>query len=117
MDKCKHICFLCNCGVHTGAKVDFIDIDPNTFNISIVALKEKLIKAKETNRLPKVLIPVHFAGQPCDMEAIYNLSLEYGFKIIEDASRTLGAKYNDIKIGSSKFSDINFFSFHPVKMI
>ena len=106
-----------NCGLYCGANIDFVDIDPETYNMSIDALSEKLEKAKKINRLPKIVIPVHFAGQPCDMEAIYDLSLNYGFKIIEDASHAIGASYNKKKVGSCTYSDITVFSFHPVKII
>jgi len=106
-----------NCVLHCGANVDFVDIDPNSYNMSIAALTKKLIKAERSGRLPKVVMPVHFAGQPCDMLAIHSLSKKYGFKIIEDASHAIGASYNDIKIGACKHSDITVFSFHPVKII
>tara|TARA_X000000368_G_C23058278_1_gene725197 strand:- start:9900 stop:11069 length:1170 start_codon:yes stop_codon:yes gene_type:complete len=106
-----------NCARYCGAEIDLIDIDSNNFNISTDKLEEKLKKAKKKNRLPKVLIPVHLAGNPCEMERIYNLSKEYGFKIIEDASHAMGARYKNSKIGSCKYSDITVFSFHPVKMI
>ena len=106
-----------NCGRYCGADVDFVDIDPKTYNMSIDALSEKLIQAEKTGKLPKVVVPVHFAGQPCDMLAIHNLSKQYGFKILEDASHAIGASYNNIKIGSCKHSDITVFSFHPVKII
>lgn len=106
-----------NCARYCGAEIDLVDIDSNNFNISTDKLEEKLKKAKKKNRLPKVLIPVHLAGNPCDMERIYNLSKEYGFKIIEDASHAMGARYKNSKIGSCKYSDITVFSFHPVKMI
>ena len=106
-----------NCGVYCGAKIDFVDIDPRTYNMSTDALSIKLAKAEKLNKLPKIVIPVHFAGQPCDMEKIYELSKKYGFRIIEDASHAIGASYNDVKIGSCKFSDITIFSFHPVKII
>ena len=85
--------------------------------MSVDKLRDKLKKAKKINRLPKIVIPVHFAGQPCDMEAIYKLSLHYGFKIIEDASHAIGATYNRIKVGSCQHSDITVFSFHPEKII
>ncbi len=106
-----------NCGLYCGANVDFVDIDLNTYNICIEALKEKLIQAEKLGKLPKVLIPVHLAGQPCDMQKIYDLSKIYGFKIIEDASHAIGASYNKTKVGSCKHSDIAVFSFHPVKII
>ncbi len=106
-----------NCAVYCGAKIDFVDIDPKTYNISVSKLEQKLINAKKNNCLPKVVIPVHFSGQPCDMEAIYQLSKEYGFKIIEDASHAIGAKYKGVPVGSCTYSDITVFSFHPVKII
>ena len=106
-----------NCAIHCGAMVDFIDIDPLTYNISIENLEEKLMLAKKTNKLPKIIMPVHLAGQSCDMEKIYSLSIQYGFKIIEDASHSIGSKYNNENVGSCKYSDIAVFSFHPVKII
>jgi UDP-4-amino-4,6-dideoxy-N-acetyl-beta-L-altrosamine transaminase len=106
-----------NCGRYCGAYIDFVDIDPKTYNISVEALSEKLIKAEKLGKLPKILIPVHFAGQPCDMYAIRELSKQYGFKIIEDASHAIGASYDNIKVGSCTHSDITVFSFHPVKII
>jgi len=106
-----------NCGLYCGAKVDFVDIDKNTYNLSIDCLKEKLLSAKKKNCLPKVVIPVHLCGQACEMEAIYKLSQEYGFKIIEDASHAIGGKYKGKPIGSCNYSDITVFSFHPVKII
>ncbi len=106
-----------NCGLYCGAKVDFVDIDPKTYNLSAKELERKLIQAKQDNKLPKIVIPVHFAGQPCDMKRIYSLGQEYGFKIIEDASHAIGGKYLDQPIGSCQYSDITVFSFHPVKII
>ena len=106
-----------NCAVYCGAKVDFVDIDPDTYTMSVSRLAEKLKKAKESDILPKVVIPVHLCGQSCDMDGIYKLSLEYGFKIIEDASHAIGAKYKGEPIGNCKYSDITVFSFHPVKII
>jgi UDP-4-amino-4,6-dideoxy-N-acetyl-beta-L-altrosamine transaminase len=106
-----------NCGLYCGAKVDFVDIDPKTYNLSVIELEKKLIKAKQKNKLPKVLVPVHFAGQSCNMKKIYSLSQEYGFKIIEDASHAVGGKYLDKPIGGCQYSDITVFSFHPVKII
>jgi UDP-4-amino-4,6-dideoxy-N-acetyl-beta-L-altrosamine transaminase len=106
-----------NCGIYCGANIDFVDIDPKTYNMSTDALSAKLAEAEKLNKLPKIVIPVHFAGQPCEMEKICDLSKKYGFRIIEDASHAIGASYNDIKIGSCKFSDITIFSFHPVKII
>lgn len=106
-----------NCALYCGAKVDFVDIDPLTYNLSAEALEKKLIKAKQDNKLPKIVIPVHFAGQSCDMQKIYSLSKEYGFKIIEDASHAIGGSYINNKIGMCEYSDITVFSFHPVKII
>jgi UDP-4-amino-4,6-dideoxy-N-acetyl-beta-L-altrosamine transaminase len=106
-----------NCGLYCGAKVDFVDIDPVTYNLCTKALKKKLIKAKELGRLPKVVVAVHLGGQSCDMKAIHALSKEYGFKIIEDASHAIGGKYLNEPIGNCKHSDITVFSFHPVKII
>lgn len=106
-----------NCARYCGANVDFVDIDPRTFNMSVVALAEKLAVAKAKGRLPKVVIPVHMCGQSCEMADIYQLSLEYGFRIIEDASHAIGGAYRGEKIGCGHFSDITIFSFHPVKII
>ncbi len=106
-----------NCGLHCGANIKLIDIDYENYNIDINLLEKKLIIAKKKKKLPKVIIPVHFAGLPCDMKKINDLSKKYGFKIVEDASHALGAKYLKNKIGSCKYSDITVFSFHPVKMI
>jgi len=106
-----------NCALYCGAKVDFVDIDPGTFNLSVDKLREKLIQAKADNCLPKIVIPVHLCGQPCDMAEIFALSEEYGFKIIEDASHAIGARYEQSRIGDCQFSHITVFSFHPVKII
>jgi len=106
-----------NCALYCGAEVDFVDIDLETGNMSVAALKEKLTLAKQSQRLPKVVIPVHLAGQSCDMAAINALAKEYGFKVIEDASHAIGAKYKDKPVGSCVYSDITVFSFHPVKII
>lgn len=106
-----------NAVMFTGAEVDFIDIDPRTFNISIECLQEKLKRANKIGKLPKVVIPVHIAGQSCEMDSIWSLSREYGFKIIEDASHAIGGAYLDNLIGSCRYSDITVFSFHPVKII
>ena len=106
-----------NCALYCGAKVDFVDIDPNTYNISIESLADKLAEADKTGMLPKIVMPVHLCGQSCDMEAIYKLSKKYGFKIIEDASHAIGGKYKDESIGNCRYSDITVFSFHPVKII
>ena len=106
-----------NCALYCGASVDFVDIDPLTFNLSLDSLEEKLASASKFGKLPKVLIPVHLCGQSCDMAGIYALSQQYGFKIIEDASHALGGKYKAEAIGNCRFSDITVFSFHPVKII
>lgn len=106
-----------NCGLYCGADIDFVDIDPSTCNLSPESLEEKLIQAKESNQLPKVVIPVHFAGQSCDMRRIYDLSREYGFRVIEDASHAIGGQYLGQAIGGCQYSDITVFSFHPVKII
>ncbi|MDP6903540.1 MAG: aminotransferase class I/II-fold pyridoxal phosphate-dependent enzyme, partial [Verrucomicrobiota bacterium] len=89
-----------NCALYCGAQVDFVDIDPSTYNISVEMLKEKLEKAKADNKLPKIVMPVHFAGQSCDMAAIHGLSSQYGFRIIEDASHAIGASYLEEPVGS-----------------
>ena len=106
-----------NCARYCGADIDFIDIDPVTMNISVTDLAHRLAAAEKNGKLPKVIIPVHFAGLPCDMKAIHALSKKYGFRIIEDASHAIGAKYLDQPIGNGNFSDITVFSFHPVKII
>lgn len=106
-----------NCGLYCGATVDFVDIDPRTYNLSPYALEQKLIEAEKTGMLPKIVVPVHLCGQPCDMEAIYSLSQRYGFKIIEDASHAIGGRYKDQPIGNCRYSHITVFSFHPVKII
>lgn len=106
-----------NCALYCGAQVDFVDIDPLSYNMCTNALEEKLIQAKKENRLPKVVMPVHLCGQSCDMEAIEKLSKIYNFKIIEDASHAIGGQYKNSSIGSCKYSDITVFSFHPVKII
>lgn len=106
-----------NCGLYCGAQVDFVDIDPETYNLCLQSLKAKLEEAEQENRLPKVLVAVHLCGQPCDMEALYNLSLRFGFRIVEDASHAIGGKYKGEFIGSGHYSDITVFSFHPVKIV
>ncbi|WP_241132683.1 UDP-4-amino-4,6-dideoxy-N-acetyl-beta-L-altrosamine transaminase [Achromobacter insuavis] len=106
-----------NCGLYCGARVDFVDIDPSTYNMCPVALERKLEQAEREGRLPKVVVPVHLTGQSCDMRAIHALAQRYGFKIIEDASHGVGGRYADQPIGSCEFSDITVFSFHPVKII
>lgn len=106
-----------NCGLYCGAQVDFVDIDLKTYNICILELEKKLAIALKNNKVPKILVTVHFAGQSCDMKRIYELSQKYGFFIIEDASHALGGKYCEKLIGGCQYSDITVFSFHPVKLI
>lgn len=106
-----------NCARYCGADVDFVDIDTQTLNMSVDALQLKLEYAEKIGKLPKVLIPVHFSGLPCDMKAIHALSQKYGFRIIEDASHAVGAEYDESPVGSCNYSDITVFSFHPVKII
>lgn len=106
-----------NCGLYCGAVVDFVDIDPLTWNMSIQALEEKLINARKTNRLPKVVIPVHFAGQPTEQERIWELAKDFDFRVLEDASHAIGASRNGEPVGSCRWSDMVVFSFHPVKII
>ena len=106
-----------NCALYCGAKIDFVDIDPQTSNISVELLQKKLKKAEKTGHLPKVVIPVHLTGEPCDMAAIKKLAQEYNFKIIEDGSHAIGGQYKGKPIGSCEYSDITVFSFHPVKIV
>ncbi|GAM09654.1 putative protein [Geobacter sp. OR-1] len=106
-----------NCALYCGAKVDFVDIDPRTYNMSIDALREKLVKAEQAGCLPKVVIPVHFAGQSCEMEQIGELAGKYGFTVIEDASHAIGGEYQGVKVGSCRYSQMTAFSFHPVKIV
>ena len=106
-----------NCARYCGAEVDFVDIDPLTWNLSVARLKEKLFQAKKAGRLPKVVVPVHFAGQPTEQESIRALAQEYGFKILEDASHSIGATRRGEPVGNCRWSDIAVFSFHPVKII
>ncbi|MEQ6886647.1 UDP-4-amino-4,6-dideoxy-N-acetyl-beta-L-altrosamine transaminase [Salicola sp. Rm-C-2C1-2] len=106
-----------NCGVYCGANIDFVDIDPHTYNLSPAALEKKLQIAEKERRLPKVVVPVHLCGQSCDMEAIHALSQRYGFFIIEDASHAIGGHYKGEPVGCGRYSDITVFSFHPVKII
>jgi UDP-4-amino-4,6-dideoxy-N-acetyl-beta-L-altrosamine transaminase len=106
-----------NCGLYCGAKVDFVDIDPITWNLSAEKLEEKLKEAEREGKLPKVVVAVHLCGLSCDMEKISNLSKQYGFSIIEDASHALGGQYQEKNIGNGQYSDISTFSFHPIKNI
>ena len=106
-----------NVGLYCGARVDFVDIDPRTYNMSVDCLAEKLEQAKAKSQLPKIVIPVHFAGQSCNMAAIYALAQRYGFRVIEDASHAIGAQFQNSPVGNCQYSDITVFSFHPVKII
>ncbi|WP_420234155.1 UDP-4-amino-4,6-dideoxy-N-acetyl-beta-L-altrosamine transaminase [Pseudomonas sp. ABY48] len=106
-----------NCGLYCGAEIDFVDIDPQTYNLCPQALERKLERAKHEGKLPKVVVPVHLCGQPCDMQAIHTLARRYGFKVIEDASHAIGGRYQGEFIGNCRYSDITVFSFHPVKII
>lgn len=106
-----------NCALYCGAQVDFVDIDPLTYNMSVEALAAKLERAEKTGALPKVVVPVHFAGQSCDMQTIRALADRYGFKILEDASHAIGGRYRSEPVGHGRYADITVFSFHPVKII
>ncbi len=106
-----------NCALYCGASVDFVDIDPRTWNLSVAALEKKLMKAAAEGRLPKVVVPVHLGGQSCDMQAIHALAQQYKFKVIEDASHAIGGSYLGQPIGNCRYSDVVVFSFHPVKII
>ena len=106
-----------NCALYCGAQVDFVDIDPNTYNMCTDRLAEKLAQAEKIGKLPKIVMPVHLCGQSCDMAVIDALSQQYGFRIIEDASHAIGGKYKNEPIGNCRYSDITVFSFHPVKII
>lgn len=106
-----------NCALYCGAKVDFVDIDPATFNLCADALEKKLQRAKKEGKLPRIVIPVHFAGQSCDMEKIAYLAKQYGFFVIEDASHSIGGYYQNKPIGNGQYADVTIFSFHPVKII
>jgi UDP-4-amino-4,6-dideoxy-N-acetyl-beta-L-altrosamine transaminase len=106
-----------NCALYCGAEVDFVDIDPRTYNMDVECLAAKLSQAAKIGKLPKVVIPVHLSGQPCDMATIHALSEQYGFKVIEDASHAIGGKYHGEPVGNCRYSDITVFSFHPVKIV
>lgn len=106
-----------NCGLYCGANVDFVDIDPHTYNLCPKALERKLLHAQQNGTLPRVVVAVHLCGQPCEMQAIHKLSQRYGFHIIEDASHAIGSKYQGEPVGNCRYSDITVFSFHPVKII
>lgn len=106
-----------NCALYCGASPDFVDISPITYNMDEDLLEKKLVKAEKNDKLPQIVIPVHFSGQSCDMEKIYYLSKKYKFVVIEDACHAIGGSYKNSKIGSCQFSDMAVFSFHPVKII
>jgi UDP-4-amino-4,6-dideoxy-N-acetyl-beta-L-altrosamine transaminase len=106
-----------NCGLYCGAQVDFVDIDPRTYNLCPAALERKLLSAQTKGKLPKVVVAVHLAGQPCDMKALHKLAQRFGFQLIEDASHAIGGCYESEPIGNCRYSDITVFSFHPVKVI
>ena len=106
-----------NCGRYCGAEVDFVDIDADSWNISVRALADKLHAARRESRLPKVVVPVHLTGQPTEQEAIAQLAREFGFRVLEDASHSIGGARNGEPVGSCKHSDVTVFSFHPVKII
>lgn len=106
-----------NCGRYCGAGIDFVDIDGRTYNLSVTALQDKLERAKRAGKIPRVVIPVHFAGQSCDMKEIKELADWYGFTVLEDASHALGGRYLQTRVGSCAYSDITVLSFHPVKII
>ena len=106
-----------NCARYCGAAVDFVDIDAQTLNLCPQKLADKLVAARRAERLPKLVIPVHFAGRSCDMEAIAGLGREFGFRVMEDASHALGARYRDTRVGSGRYADLTTLSFHAVKLI
>ena len=106
-----------NAALYCGASVDFVDIDHVTYNMSVSALSDKLAHAKKMGQLPKVVIPVHLTGQPCDMAQIHDLAQQYGFKVVEDASHAIGGQYQNLPIGNCAYSDVTVFSFHPVKIV
>lgn len=106
-----------NCALYCGASVDFVDIDPDTYNISVEDLQRKLEAAEREGRLPKIVVPVHLCGQSCDMSAIADLAKRYQFRVVEDASHAIGGKYRNGLVGDCRYSDITIFSFHPVKIV
>lgn len=106
-----------NCALYCGAIVDFVDIDPDTGNLCVLALEKKLLLAEKSGTLPKIVMPVHLAGRPCEMRTIHALGKRFGFSVIEDASHAVGAQYMNTSIGDCRYSDITIFSFHPVKII
>lgn len=106
-----------NCALYCGAEVDFVDIDPDTWNLSVACLRDRLVLARKEDRLPKVVVPVHFAGRPTEQETIWELAQEFGFRVLEDASHAIGASRKSEPVGSCRWSDITVFSFHPVKVV
>jgi UDP-4-amino-4,6-dideoxy-N-acetyl-beta-L-altrosamine transaminase len=100
-----------------GAEIDFVDVEPDTGNLDAGKLRHRLVEAAREQRLPKVVIPVHLGGQPCDMAAIHTLGQEFGFRIIEDAAHAIGSRYRDAPVGDCRYSDLTVFSFHPVKVM
>lgn len=106
-----------NCALYCDANIDFVDIDKDTYNVDIYELEKKLKQARILKKLPKIFIPVHFSGQPTNQEKIWELSQEFGFKILEDASHSLGATRNNEPAASCRWSDMAVLSFHAVKMI
>lgn len=106
-----------NCALYCGARVDFVDVDPRTYNLSPVELERKLVKAKRDGLLPKIVVLVHLSGQPCALADFHELARRYGFRIIEDASHAIGGKYQGEPIGNCRYSDVTVFSFHPVKIV
>ena len=106
-----------NCALHCGARVDFVDVDPDTANLSVERLERKLKRADKDGRLPKIIVPVHLAGQSCDVRAVRDLVERYGCRVVEDASHAVGGDYLDDPVGSCRYSDVTVFSFHPVKII
>ena len=106
-----------NCALYCGARVDFVDVDADTGNVSVAALEQKLAAAEKENRLPKIVVPVHLAGHPCDMRGVHALAQRYRFRVIEDASHAIGARYRGEPVGGCRYSDVAVFSFHPVKII
>jgi len=106
-----------NCALYCGANIDFVDVEADTGNMCVTSLEDKLQKAQADGKLPKIVVPVHLSGQPCDMEKIGRLAKIYGFSTVEDASHAVGGKYDAEYVGNCRYSDITIFSFHPVKII
>ncbi|CCF00777.1 RkpM, polysaccharide biosynthesis protein (plasmid) [Sinorhizobium fredii HH103] len=106
-----------NCALYCGARVDFVDVDPRTYNLSPAELERKLMRAAREGVLPKIVVLVHLTGQPCAMAEFHELAKRYGFRIIEDASHAIGGRYRGEPIGNCRYSDVTVFSFHPVKIV